>query len=167
MDTRRVSIDLPPPVSPVSPDPEASGDTMTPLPRRSRTGRLIATDVRTMIAKMYRNEIMSMIKWRDFWKKFGDSCEAIAKCMTGLGAILAFASSAIRDPKTADILSFSSGTVGTIGLVVLAYSSYAIKESKQRTDEMNGILSTIGVTPLPDIAEEDDDIPGQSSSRRH
>ena len=132
-------------------------DLETPTPGRSRTGRLIATEVRGMIATMYRNELRSMIKWRDAWKKIGDSCEALAKCFTGIGAVLAFAASAIHDPKTSDIFSFSSGTVGTIGLVMLTYSSYAIRESKQRTGEVNGILGAIGVTPLPDIAEEDED----------
>lgn len=108
-----------------------------------------------MIADMYRTEVQSMIRWRDRWKKVGDACEATAKGLTGVGAVLAFASSAIRDTKVASILSFSSGSVGTVGLVLLAYSSYAIRESRQRTSEINNVLGTIGVTPLPDIAEED------------
>jgi hypothetical protein len=108
-----------------------------------------------MVAAMYRGEVQSMIKWRDVWKKFGDACEAVSKGLTGVGAVLAFASSAIETPKTADILSFSAGTVGTLGLVLLAYSSYAIRESRQRTLEINHVLDTLGVTPLPDIAEMD------------
>lgn len=159
METRRVSLDLPPASHDIeAPAPTAEGITPLPVLRRStRTGRLIAADVRTMIASMYRRELGSMIRWRDFWKKFGDACEAVAKCLTGVGSILAFASSAIHDPTKADILSFVSGSIGTIGLVMLSYSNYAIRESKQRTDEVNGILSTIGVTPLPNIAEEEDD----------
>ena len=123
-------------------------------PRRAttRTARLVNGEVRELIARSYRTEVGSMIRWRDGWKKFGDACEAIAKGLTGVSAVLAFASSAIRDEKIADILSFSSGGVGTLGLVLLTYSGYAIGESKQRTAELNGILGSIGVTPVPDIA---------------
>jgi hypothetical protein len=124
------------------------------LARRTRThtSRLVTSDARAMIAAAYRGEIRSMIRWRDIWKRFGDGCEAAAKGLTGVSAILAFASSAIRDPRIADILSFTSGSVGTLGLVLLTYSGYAIHESRERTVELNGVLESIGVTPVPDIA---------------
>ncbi len=128
-----------------------------PRPRVARrmntkTARMISTEIRGLIASSYRHEITSMMRWRDVWKKFGDACEAIAKGLTGISSVLAFASSANPNVKTADVLAFTSGTVGTIGLVLLAYSSYASKESRQRTAELNTILDTIGVTPVPDIA---------------
>ena len=126
-----------------------------PTRRATRTSRLVTHEVRAMIAQAYRGEVASMIRWRDLWKKFGDACEAIAKGLTGASAVLAFAASAVRDTKTADILSFTSGTVSTVGLVLLAYSSYAVKESRQRTNELNGLLDSIGVTPMPDIAPVD------------
>lgn len=120
--------------------------------RTSRTAKLVGADVREMIAGAYRGEIRSMIRWRDIWKRAGDSCEAIAKGLTGISAVLAFASSSVRDTTKADILSFTSGTVGTVGLVLLTYANYAVRESRQRTSEINGMLASIGVTPLPDIA---------------
>lgn len=149
---RRVSIDIPTDAHAHASDTRA---TNTRDSTRSRTGRMVAADVREMVASMYKGEVRSMIRWRDVWKKFGDACEAVSKGLTGIGAVLAFASSANRTPKTSDILSFSAGTVGTLGLVLLAYSSYAIRESRQRTVEINHVLDTIGVTPLPDIAELD------------
>jgi hypothetical protein len=120
--------------------------------RRTRTSRLVTAEIRGVIAQAYRSEVGSMVKWRGVWKRFGDACEAIAKGLTGVSAVLAFASSATQGAKTADILSFTSGAVGTLGLVLLTYSSYAIGESRQRTSELNHILGSIGVTPVPDIA---------------
>jgi hypothetical protein len=121
----------------------------------TRTARLIGADIREVLASTYKNEVRSVLRWRGVWKKFGDSCEAISKGLTGVSAVLAFAASAIRDTKTADILSFSAGSVGTIGLVLLTYSNYAIKESRERTQELNSILERIGVTPMPDIATQE------------
>lgn len=119
---------------------------------RAHTAKLVASEVRDMIAKAYRGEVQSMIRWRDIWKHVGDGCEATAKCLAGAGAVLAFAASSIRDSKTADILSFASGSVGTLGLVLMTYSAYASRESRQRTMELNNILDSIGVTPLPNIS---------------
>ena len=120
------------------------------------TSGMISSEVRELVAQSIKDEIRSMMRWRDIWKKAGDACEATAKVMTGVGAVLAFASSAIRDTSTADILSFSSGTVGTLGLVMLTFATYASNESKQRTSELNAALTNIGITPLPDIATIDE-----------
>jgi len=119
----------------------------------SRTARLVQQEVRTLVATSLKQEVKSILRWRGFWKKTGDAFEALAKGLTGVGSVLAFAASAVDNTKTADILSFTSGTVGTVGLVMLAYASYASKESKQRTAEINNVLTSVGVTPIADIVE--------------
>jgi hypothetical protein len=134
-------------------------DSQSPVPKRkyvkrkttTRTSRLVSTEIREMIAMAYKGEVKSIIRWRGIWKKAGDACEAVAKGLTGVSAVFAFAASAVRDEKLADIFSFTSGSIGTVGLVLLTYSSYATKESRQRTTELNNMLDSIGVTPLPDI----------------
>jgi hypothetical protein len=134
-------------------------ESQSPMPKRktvrrktTRTSRLVSAEIREMVATAYKGEVQSMIRWRDVWKKAGDTCEAVAKGLTGVSAVFAFAASALRDPRLADIFSFTSGSIGTVGLVLLTYSSYATKESRQRTTELNNMLDSIGVTPLPDIA---------------
>jgi len=141
--------------SPLPQQPTARRQQANSRRPQTRTSRLISAEIRDIVAATYKSEVRSSLRWRDIWKKFGDSCEAIAKGLTGVSSVLAFASSAIRDTKTADILSFCSGSVGTIGLVLLTYSNYAIKESKERTEELNVILDRIGVTPMPDINAQD------------
>lgn len=146
-----------------SPLPQATTEQTTRRGNRrlqTRTSRLVSSEIRDIIASTYKSEVRSSLRWRDIWKKFGDSCEAVAKGLTGISSVLAFASSAIQERKTADILSFTAGSVGTIGLVLLTYSNYAIKESKERTEELNVILNRIGITPMPDINAQD---PGPST----
>lgn len=117
------------------------------------TARMVQNEVRKLVAEALKRETRSILRWRDFWKKTGDAFEAIAKGLTGVGSVLAFAASAVDSIKTADILSFTSGTVGTLGLVLLTYSTYASKESRQRTVELNNVLTSVGVTPMVDIVE--------------
>lgn len=112
---------------------------------RSLTSEMVGDDVHTMLAQSYKQDVGGILTWRQRWKKIGDAFEAIAKGFTGVSAVLAFAASAVDSSKTADILSFTSGTVGTVGLVLLTYSTYATKESRQRTAELNALLTSIGV----------------------
>jgi hypothetical protein len=127
--------------------------------KNTRTSRLVSIEIREMIAAAYKGEVQSMLRWRDVWKKAGDTCEAVAKGLTGVSAVFAFAASAVRDTKLSEIFSFTSGSIGTVGLVLLTYSSYATKESRQRTTELNSMLHAIGVTPMPDIAIPEVDSP--------
>lgn len=117
-----------------------------------QTGKLVRAEIRNVVAEEIKLEVKGLIRSRYTWKKGGDYAEAIAKGLTGVSSILAFASSAVKDTKTADILAFTSGTIGTFGLVLLAYSTYASKESRQRTTELNSMLAAVGVTPVVEIA---------------
>jgi hypothetical protein len=131
-------------------------DLESPFDRQqSTTARLVQDEVRKLVADALKREVKSILRWRDFWKKTGDAFEAIAKGLTGVGSVLAFAASAVDSIKTADILAFTSGTVGTLGLVMLTYATYASKESKQRTAEINNVLTSVGVTPMVDIVESE------------
>lgn len=121
---------------------------------RTHTGSMVERSAHTMLAQMYDDEVHGALVWRQRWKKVGDSFEAVSKGLTGISAVLAFAASAVDSIKTADILSFTSGTIGTMGLVLLTYATYASKESRQRTTELNTLLRTIGVTPVPQITED-------------
>lgn len=96
-----------------------------------------------------------MLTWRTRWKRISDICESLGKCLSGVGSVLAFAASAEQNVRHADILAFTSGTVGTTALVLLMYAAYASRESRQRTTEGNELLKSIGVTPMPQIATED------------
>jgi hypothetical protein len=120
--------------------------------RRSRTAHQVSREMRDQVAQEYLEESRMLMKSRRRWKVAGDLCEALSKGLAGIGTVLAYAASAIKDQPATDILAFTSGFVGTIGLTLFAYSSYAVHESRQRTQELNALLQIAGVTPMPDVA---------------
>jgi hypothetical protein len=137
-------------------DNEVDNEVDTPFnqriePVRSQTSYLIANDVRELVARYLKDDVRSTLRGRSIWRRISNTFEAVAKGLTAVSSVLAFAASATENTKTADILSFTSGTVGTIGLVLLTYSTYAIKESQQRTHELNSVLTSIGVTPVTEL----------------
>lgn len=115
------------------------------------TSGYVRSEIRRVLALEYRKEILGLLRSRYWWKRSGDVCEALAKVMTGVGSVLAFAASAEKDADLTDVLAFVAGSVGTMGLVLHGYAAYAGKESRTRTGEMNNILRSLGVTPMPDI----------------
>jgi hypothetical protein len=130
------------------------GIAMTSSHPSVQTAKLVKVQIRQDVADAYKDEARMLVKSRLRWKQGGDWCEAIAKGLTGASSVLAYAASADRDTARADIFAFVSGCVGTVGLVLLTYSSYATRESRQRTSELNGLLQKLGMTPMPDIAAE-------------
>ena len=121
----------------------------------SATGNLVRTEVRQWVADEYRRETAELMKGRFVWKKSADWCEAIAKGLTGASSMFAFAASSNISTKLTDTLAFVSGCIGTLGLVLLTYSSYATRESQNRTAELNRVLYTLNLTPMPGISDRD------------
>lgn len=122
-------------------------------PLRSHTSFLVENEVRELVASTIKDDVRTSLRGRTTWRRVSNAFEAIAKGLTAVSSVLAFAASATSNTKTADILSFTSGTVGTVGLVLLTYSTYAQKESQQRTAELNTVLTSIGVTPVAQIED--------------
>lgn len=120
-----------------------------------RTAQLIAERTREDVAREFAEESRMLLQSRRRWKKTGDVCEALSKGLAGIGTVMAYAASAIGSQPATDILAFCSGFVGTVGLTLFAYSSYSNQESRQRTQELNALLQSLGVTPMPDLASYD------------
>lgn len=78
----------------------------------------------------------------------GDITETIGQILIATGGILAFAA------PTWDltVLAYVSGSVSVAGIALIRFSSFAMKESKERTDVINRILGDHGITQLADIA---------------
>ena len=127
-------------------------------PTRSHTSYLIETEVRQLVADTLKDDIRRSLQGRTAWRRVSNAFEAIAKGLTAVSSVLAFAASAVSDADKADILSFTSGTVGTVGLCLLTYAVYAHRESQQRTTELNSVLTSIGVTPVTQIEDTTTDV---------
>lgn len=83
-----------------------------------------------------------------FWRKIGNVCEALGKLFVGIQGILAFAASTYN----MQTLSFISGAMSILAMALFTYSSYSMQESKERTTELNMLLTYKGITNVPNIA---------------
>jgi hypothetical protein len=111
-------------------------------------------DLRTKVLDFYQIEADDLLHGKNFYRKGGEALEGLSKVLGGVASILAFAASSDLSKPATDALAFSSGVVGTVSLVVLTFSTYALKESRQRTVDLNRILDKFQITPLP-VGEEE------------
>ena len=101
-----------------------------------------------LVEKTYYDDVKYNIQSKSRWKLIADITEAIAHIFMGMTAIMAFAAG-FFDYK---FLSFVAGCLGTASLVLLQFSSYSVKESKERTEQVNKILGKLGINEIADIA---------------
>jgi len=105
--------------------------------------------MREMVMRYYTSETEDMLRGKKWWRKTGEFLEAGSKIMSGVASILAFAASSNISTPVSDSLAFSSGCIGTFSLVILTFSAYASKESRQRTVDLNKLLEKFEITPVP------------------
>jgi hypothetical protein len=104
--------------------------------------------MKELIEPTYYNEVKSYLSSRYRWKNIGDICEVFGKIFAGCSSVLAFSSGVFK----IDILSFLAGCFGIIALIFMQFSSYSMKESKERTDEINIMLNKLGISEIPNTA---------------
>lgn len=101
-----------------------------------------------LIEKTYYNDVKRNLRERCLCKCAGDISEALAHIFAGIGVVLSFSAGFFN----LYILSFLAGCFGTIALILLQCSSYSMKESRERTDEVNILLDKLGLSDIPNIA---------------
>lgn len=99
------------------------------------------------IENNYYNDVRYNIRSKSRWKFIGDFSESISYFFTGIATILSFACGFFDNFW----LAFVSGIFGTISLMLLKFSSYAMKESKERADQVNIILDDLGVKEIVSV----------------
>lgn len=100
-----------------------------------------------IIEPNYRNEIIEFINNRTMWRKSGILFQTFSKLFLGVGSILSFSSGIFVEYN----LNFYAGTITTLSLVALQFSSYSFKESKLATKELNILLKTLKIDNVPDV----------------
>lgn len=112
------------------------------------------------LAKTRRDEIIETISEQNYsdikrglfgrscWKITGDITETIAHICIGASSIIAFASGFFG----ISYLAFISGSLSTASVLLLKLSSYSMRESKERTEEINRILTKLGLDTIVDIS---------------
>ncbi len=103
--------------------------------------------VNTIIKPNYIDEIHDSTKHRTMWKKRAMRFETCSKMFIGIGSITSFASG-VYGYQT---LSFISGAISTLSLVLLQYANFSYKESKKATSDLNILLDNIGIKKVPEL----------------
>jgi hypothetical protein len=112
--------------------------------------------LKKVIGPQYERDVKELLSARHTWKKTRDVIEVASKILSGLGSIVAFGASSVKDPVASDWMAFGSGCIGTLALTLMLFSSYSGRVSRQRTRELNNVLRVIGVTPVAQIASSTD-----------
>ncbi|AGC01720.1 hypothetical protein H012_gp745 [Acanthamoeba polyphaga moumouvirus] len=103
--------------------------------------------IKKEVEKTYQSDIKYNLKSKSRWKFIGDFVEALSELCLLASTILAF-SAGFYDYL---LLSYLAGLMGTISLSLIGFSNYAVKESRERTKQVNTLLDKIGSETIPDI----------------
>ncbi|AQN68065.1 hypothetical protein [Saudi moumouvirus] len=103
--------------------------------------------IKKEVEKTYHSDIKYNLKSKSRWKFIGDFVEALSELCLLASTILAF-SAGFYDYL---LLSYLAGLMGTISLSLIGFSNYAVKESRERTKQVNTLLDKIGSETIPDI----------------
>lgn len=106
-----------------------------------------------LVDNTYYNDVKKNLKGRSNWKYVADIFEVFSKIFIGLASVLAFASGFFGYTY----MSFISGCLSILSLIFLQFSSYAMKESKERNEIVNKIFKKIGLDEMVDISTDPND----------
>lgn len=101
--------------------------------------------VKEFIEPAYIYDIKNMIRGKRRWKASGQIFETVSKILVAASGILSFSSGYYKD----ETLSFLAGSVSTISLAMLQFSSFCYRENKKQSDELNILLKKLGLDTIP------------------
>lgn len=93
------------------------------------------------------DDVKYNIRSKSRWKLIADISETFAQVLLCASVVLSFASGSF-DQR---VLSFIAGAFGAASMSLLLFSSYSMRESKERTAQVNIILRSLGINQIPDI----------------
>jgi hypothetical protein len=101
--------------------------------------------VQDLIEPSYRDDIENMIKGKKCWKLSGQVFETISKILVAIGSIISFSSGYFNDP----LLGFLAGSISTMSLATLQFSSFAYIENKKQGQDLNVLLKKLNLDVIP------------------
>lgn len=121
--------------------------------------------VRDLVEPAYKTDVKNMIEAKRCWRLTGHIFETISKILVALGGIFSFSAGYYEDP----ILSFIAGSITTISLAMLQFASFAYKENKKQTQELNNTLTKLGIETIPDVPDCDltNDLNNSSAEKKN
>ena len=100
-----------------------------------------------IIQPNYIDEIESFLSGRKTWRKLGLTFETGSRLFMGIGTVLSFASGVYNNPT----ISFIAGSISTVSIVCIQFSSFCYHESKKSTEELNILLEKLKFDTIPEV----------------
>jgi|LauGreDrversion4_2_1035121.scaffolds.fasta_scaffold446845_2 hypothetical protein len=101
--------------------------------------------VHELIEPFYLDDIESIIRNKKCWRTSGQVFETLSKVLVAIGGIVSFSSGYFNDP----ILSFLAGSISTLSLATLQFSSFAYMENKKQSQDLNTLLRKLNIDVVP------------------
>jgi len=101
-----------------------------------------------MINNRYYSDIEIGLNGRSCWKITGDVSETLGYLCIGASTIVSFSAGFFN----IRILSFIAGGIGVLSGLLLKFSLYSMAQSKERTEEINRILTKLNIDTVVDIS---------------
>ena len=99
-----------------------------------------------IIQPNYVNDIESFIRGRRCWRVTGNVFETMSKLLIGAGSVLSFSAGVYQNSN----LSFLAGTISTVSVVSLQFSTFCKQQSRKSTEALNVLLKTLKLDVLPE-----------------
>jgi len=99
-----------------------------------------------LIEPYYISDIDYIIKSKKCWKLSGQIFETTSKVLVAFGSILSFSTAYFDEP----LLSFFAGSISTLSLAMLQFSSFSYAENKKQSKELNVLLEKLNLDTIPD-----------------
>jgi hypothetical protein len=115
-----------------------------------------------LIEPGYRENIKQNLLLKKHYANAGLVFEMLSKIFIGLSSITSFSAGIYQY----QLLAFLAGAGSVVSLVFLQFSSYAFKEGKVISDELNKILEKLHIEAMPDpVAASTENVHSNSNSQ--
>ncbi len=106
--------------------------------------------MKDLIEPMYISDVKSAIKEKKCWKFTGQVFETLSKVLVAIGGIISFSSGYYSNPT----LGFVAGSVSTVSLAMLQFSSFSYGQNKKQSSELNMLLTKLDIDTVPELSRE-------------
>jgi hypothetical protein len=103
--------------------------------------------VKDLVEPMYIKDVKSTIEGKKCWRLSGQIFETMSKILVAIGGIISFSSGYFNNPT----LGFIAGSISTISLATLQFSSFSYGENKKQASELNILLKKLGIDTIPEL----------------
>ena len=108
--------------------------------------------IKKRLNKTIEFDIADTIRWRFLWRKGGNITEGLSLITSLISTVLSFSAGAFNHTT----LAFAAGCLGSVSLALMRATSYALKESKEREEQLNILLDKARIRQVPSLIQDEE-----------